>query len=131
MSGGDVICGMVVVMVVLVGVVAVSGPGRGGGPGGAGGADGVGGENASQWTGWRGGGGVWCGNVQWLCGQGAAVVVLGCGCVGVCRRGGGRVGVMVSRPIGCKDELSVSPLEDGAGFEPQSAASLGLLLAGS
>ena len=40
------------------------------------------------------------------------------------------MGVMVSRPIGCKDELSVSPLEDGAGFEPQSAASLGLVLAG-
>ena len=38
--------------------------------------------------------------------------------------------MVVSRPVGCKDELSVSPLEDCAGFEPQSAAGLGLVLAG-
>lgn len=40
------------------------------------------------------------------------------------------MGVMVSRPVGCKDELSVSSLEGCAGFEPQSVASLGLVLAG-
>ena len=40
------------------------------------------------------------------------------------------MGVMVSSPIVCKGELSISPLEDCAGFEPQSAAGLGFVLAG-
>ena len=38
--------------------------------------------------------------------------------------------MMDSRPVGGKDKLSVSPLEDCAGFEPQTAASLWLVFAG-